>query len=127
MGWVLRSSELAAERLESRRVFVVPIHVLKQSAQLCERVTIQASVLLDAVLRPCAQLVEGPAGLGHADHRHIKVAALGHRLQRGKDLLVREIARGPEEHERVGMCIAHLSACPQAGTSWTALSTWPPN
>ena len=69
---VLCASELTSERLEGRRVFVVPVDVAKQSVQLCERVTVQAAVLLDAVLRPRAQLVEGPAGLGHADDRHIE-------------------------------------------------------
>ena len=79
---VLCASELAPERLEGRRVFVVPVDVAKQSAQLVERGTVEAAVLLDAVLRPRAQLVERPAGLGHADDRHVEVAALGHRLQR---------------------------------------------
>ena len=116
---VLRASELASERLEGRRIFVVPVDVAKQSAQLVERGTVQAAVFLDAVLRPRAQLVEGPAGLGHADDRHVEVAALGHRLQRRKDFLVGQIARGPEKHERVGVCVAHRqSSCPQAVTSW---------
>ena len=70
---VLGAAELAPERLEGRRVFVVPVDVAKQSAQLGERGTVQAAVLLDAVLRPRAQLVEGPAGLGHADDRHVEV------------------------------------------------------
>ena len=63
--------------------------------------------------RPRLELVEIPARLGHADHRHVEVAALHHRLQRREDLLVGQIARGAEEHQRVGMsrrswCV-HLS------------------
>ena len=123
---VLCASELAAERLKGRRVLIVAVDVLKQSGQFGERRTVQASVLLDAFLRPRAQLVERPARLGHADDRHSEVAALGHRLQRGEDLLVCQIARRPEEHERVGVCVAHLHHLLTRGTSW-AFSTCPPN
>jgi hypothetical protein len=98
----------ASERLERRRLSVVAVDVSKQSAQLRERVPVQPPVLLDALLRARAQLVEGPARLGDADDRHVEVAALGHRLQRGEDFLVRQIARRPEKHQRVGVCVAHL-------------------
>ena len=109
MRGVLCAAERASDRLEGRRVLVVAVNILKQSAQLVERLTDQSSaVLLDALLRARAQLIEGPAGLGYTDDRHVEVAALGHRLQRGKDLLVGQIARGSEEYERVGMCVAHL-------------------
>ena len=104
---LLGAAERLPERREGRRIFVVPVDVAKQARQLVERVTVQPAVLLDAVLRARAQLVERPAGLGHADDRHVEVAALGHRLQRGKDLLERQIARRAEEHERVGMCVGH--------------------
>ena len=115
---VRRAAELAPERRKGRRVLVVPVDVLKQSAQLVERGTVEAAVLLDALLRPRAQLVERPAGLGHADDRHVETATLGHRLQRGEDLLVGQIARRPEKHERVGMCVAHRHPRAQAVTSW---------
>ena len=49
------------------------------------------------------QLLEVPAALGHADDRHIEVAALDHRLQRREDLLVRQIAGGAEEDQGVGV------------------------
>ena len=62
-----------------------------------------AAVLLEAVARPGLELVEVPAGLGHADHRHVEVAALHHRLQRREDLLVGQVAGGAEEHQRVGV------------------------
>ena len=70
------------------------------------------AVLLEAVARPRLELVEVPAGLGHADDRHVEVAALDHRLQRRKDLLVSQIARRAEENQRVGMGFSHgRSSC----------------
>ena len=77
--------------------------------QLLVRI-VQAGMLLQALACPLLQVVKGPPALGDADHRHLEVAALGHRVQCGKDLLERQIARGPEKHERVGMCLGHR--CP---------------
>ena len=57
--------------------------------------------------RPGLELVEVPAGLGHADDRHVEVAALHHRLQRREDLLVGQIAGGAEEDQGIGMGVAH--------------------
>ena len=105
-----RGAELAAERRERRRVRVVPIDIAELRTQLCEGITVEPAILLDAVLRPRAQLVERPAGLGHADDRDVERAAPGHRLQRGEDFLVRQIARGPEEDERVGLRAIHRGA-----------------
>ena len=64
-------------------------------------------MLLQALAAPGPELIEGPAGLGHADHRHVEVAALDHRLQRREDLLVGEIARGAEEDAGVGVTSHH--------------------
>ena len=52
-------------------------------------------------LRTRLQLFEVPASLGDADDRHIEVAALDHRLQRRKDLLVRQVAGRAEENESI--------------------------
>jgi len=40
--------------------------------------------------------------MGDTDHRDTKGASFDHRVERGKDHLVREIARRTEEHERIG-------------------------
>jgi len=55
----------------------------------------------DALASPCAQLVDAPVVFGDADHRHVQIAPAGKRLQRGKDLFVRQIARGAEKDECV--------------------------
>jgi hypothetical protein len=39
--------------------------------------------------------------MGYTDHGNIERASLGHFIQGGKDLLVRQIASGTEEDERV--------------------------
>ena len=75
-------------------------------------------MLLEAVAARAPELVEVPAGLGDADHRHVEVAALDHRLQRREDLLVREVAGRAEEDQRVGVGVAHgvlFSACLAGG------------
>ena len=112
VGGMRRVSELASQRLEGCRVPVVAVDVAKQARQLGERGPVQAAVLLDALLRPRAQLVEGPAGLGDTDDRYLELSALRHRLQRGKDLLVRQIAGRPEEYKRVRMCVDHGDLLP---------------
>ena len=58
-------------------------------------------------MRRASKLIEVPTGLGHADDRHVEVAALHHRLQRREDLLVGQIAGGAEEDQGVGMGIVH--------------------
>ncbi len=101
------AGELAAQRRERRRIAVVAVDVAQPGAQPGEGVAVQPAVFLDAVLRPRPQLVERPARLGHADDRHVQLPAPGHRLERRKDLLERQIAGGSEEHQRIGSNLAH--------------------
>ena len=61
------------------------------------------------------QLLARPGRPRDADHRHVELAAPRHRLQRGKDLLVGEIAGDAEEDQRVAAAgVAHF------------FSAWPP-
>src|SRR5262249_55993240 len=82
-------------------------------------------VVLEAVLGPGLELLEVPARLGHADDRHVQVAALLHRLKRREDLLVREVSGRAVEHERVGA--QGFGGHPAALLSAGAFSTCPPN
>ena len=104
--------------LERGRIVVVAVHVAQQARQLGEGRRVEAAVLLDAVLRPRLELVQGPARLGHADHRRLQVAAADHRLQRREDLLVRQVARGAEEDQGVGVGVAHRGS--------SVARYWPP-
>ncbi len=103
----LGRAEILAEGLEGRRRLVVTVDVAEQAAELGEGRLVDAAVLFEAVASPCLEAVEVPAGLGHADDGHGKVAVLDHRLQRREDLLVGEVAGRAEEHQCVGMGSAH--------------------
>src|SRR5262249_7073711 len=63
----LRGTELLAYGLERRRVPVVTVDVTQQARQRIERTGIEAAMLLDAVARAGAQLVQAPSGFGDAD------------------------------------------------------------
>jgi thiamine pyrophosphate-dependent acetolactate synthase large subunit-like protein len=54
-------------------------------------------MFLKAVAGPIAKLVEGPARFRHANHRHVKVASLQHRLERRKNLLVGQVSSAPKK------------------------------
>src|SRR5438445_3679437 len=96
----LSAVDFLAERLEGRRVCIVAVDIPQQTAQLLESRSIDSAVFLEAVERPGSELVEVPASLGNADDRYIEMAAFEHRLQRGKDFLVGQIARCAEEDQR---------------------------
>ena len=106
MGGPLRRAERGADGLKRGRVIVVAVHIAQQAAQPVTRRRIDAPVVLEAVTGPGPELVEVPAGLGHADDRHVEMAAFRYRLQRREDFLIGEIARGPEEHQ--GICMGHV-------------------
>jgi hypothetical protein len=100
--------------------------------QLGESIGVGAAVLLQAVTRAFAQLIERPASAGHTDDRHVQLTTPGHRLQRRKDLLVSQIAGGAEENQRIrtGCChrlaflmasSAHRGGVARAMTIMTAL------
>ena len=74
---------------------------------------------------PRAKLVEGPAGFGNTDHRHVESAAFHHGLKGRENLLVRQVSRGAEKNETVRMGICH-DASSQAAVS-PDFSRWPPN
>ena len=75
-------------------------------------------VALDALLHVRAELLQRPLRARHADDGHVEVPALRQRLERGEDLLVREIAARAEEDEAVGAGRAHAPG---------SRSRWPPN
>ena len=111
-------------RLKRGRVVVVAVDIAQQAAQLVERRGIEPAVLLDAVAGPGPELVEIPAGLGHADDRHVEMAALHHRLQRRERSSCRPgrpWRRRTPVHLQTASCIVWLSVI-AAG-----FSRWPPN
>ncbi len=107
VGRPLSGTELLADGLKGSRILVIPVHVMEQAAQLVESGGIESAVLFKTVLGAGPELVELPAGLGHADDRHLEMAALQHRLQGWKNLLVGQISGGPKENQGIGMGHAH--------------------
>ena len=114
--WALRRAEFAAQGLKGREVVVVAIDVAQQAIKFAERNFVDAAVLDDALAGTGAELIDVPARLGDADHRHIQAARFGECLERGENLLVRQITGGAKEHEGIGMGRVH-----QCGSLLSAL------
>ena len=96
---------------------VVAVDVPQGPAELLEGggVVDPPAVGLDRVAGPLDQVIDGPRRRGHADNGDIEVAPLGHGVERGKDLLVGQVAGGPEEDEGVGLrCRGAVHAAPPA-------------
>src|SRR5262249_32350923 len=87
---------------ERRLIAVVAVDVSQAAREGGERRLVEAAVLGHARLRTVEQLRQHPARLRDADDGKGQSAALRHRLQRRKNLLLGEIPRGAEEHERIG-------------------------
>src|SRR5262249_20745132 len=102
-----RSVELVTDRLERRGIVVVTIDVTQQPTQRVEGDGVGHAVFDDTVVCPGPQLFERPTSFCYADDRHTQMASPDHRMQRRKDLLVGEVARGAEEHQGVRSGIAH--------------------
>ena len=104
---VLGRAELAADGVEGGVLGVVAIDVAQKSGELFPGVGVEAAVGFDAAARALLELVQCPAGLGDTHHRHVEGATLHHGLQRGKDLLVREISGSAEEYQCVRRLLRH--------------------
>jgi hypothetical protein len=61
------------------------------------------------------QLIERPSRLGNTDDRYIESFVTNQSLQRGKNLLVGEVARGTKENDRIGGRVAHSRGFPGRG------------
>src|SRR5262249_8956341 len=110
-----------ADRGERAGVPVVTVHVAHGLGELLERVLVvdATAVLLDAVVTSLAEVVDGPLRRRRPDHRDREMTALGKGVERGKDLLVGEVARCAEEDQRVRVLGSGVHHCP--------FSMWPPN
>ena len=98
----LRLPQLLAKLREGVQVVVVPVDITQQAHQLFECSLIDAAMFLQAVLRASLQLIQIPPGLRHADDGQIEAFVAHQALQRGKNLLVRQIARGAKKNQCVG-------------------------
>src|SRR5215469_5743315 len=89
--------ERFVDRLKGGGISIVAIHIPQPCTQLLERWSIDSTVFLETLVGPRPELFEGPTSFGHADDRHVQVAAFEHGLQRWEDFLIGQIARGAKE------------------------------
>ena len=91
---------------EGRAVLGSIVHRANGFVYRCRNDSDYSMLLMEGAVReltgyPASDFTDGLqrsyAGLCHADPRHGERAALHHRLQRRKDLLVGQIARGSKE------------------------------
>jgi hypothetical protein len=59
-------------------------------------------MMLKTITSPRSKLIDRPTCLCHSDHGHIQMIALQHRLQRGEDFFIRQIARGSVKNKGIG-------------------------
>src|SRR5215470_7764754 len=93
--------ELFTQRREGSHILIVSVDVTQQAKQFLKSYRINSAVLFQAVFSPRTKLIEVPSGLGNADHRHVEMAALHHRLKCGKDLLISKVASRAEEYQSI--------------------------
>jgi hypothetical protein len=104
---VLGVAELLADLVEGVDVVVVAVDVSEALHEDGIADGVDPSVRLKALAGVDLELVEVPAGLSDADDAHVELAAFGEALKRREDLLVGEIARGPEEDKCVRCDLIH--------------------
>ena len=116
MQGALRITQRRSQRDIGVRAVVVALDVLQPRCQLGERCLVHGPTLLHAASRVGAKPLQRPRGARHADHRHEQLFPEGHRVERGENLLEREIPCRPEEYQRVRSVRIHapalFSACP---------------
>jgi hypothetical protein len=68
---------------------------------------VKQAVIDKALFRALAKFVIAHRGARDSDDRHFQMAAPGHGEERGKDLLVGEVAGGAEQHQRIRLRFTH--------------------
>jgi len=104
---VRSTAELLAERGVGGRSAVVAADVVKPLLELREDRLVEAVVLLDALTGARPKLLDRPIGSGDPGDGHLEATPPFHRIESGENLLVNEVAGGPEEDEGVGVRNVH--------------------
>src|SRR5215813_14366803 len=113
-GWngkIVRRSASIFEFLpksgKGRQVLIVAVNVTQQAQQFGKGHGVNAAVFFQAVFGPGTKLLQIPSGFGNTDYGNVEVSTLCHRLQRGENLLVCEIAGSSKENQRIRLRISH--------------------
>jgi len=104
---IFRAAQFLANVGKRLRILIVPVNVPKFADELGKAYGVDSSVLFDAVLRSRFELFKIPARLGHANYGPNQLSSLCQLLQRGKDLLVSEVAGSAKKDQSVGMRLIH--------------------
>ena len=80
---------------------VIAVDVLQAGHEAGKCIRLEPSVLLEAFLHACLQLIEAPSGPGHDDHRHIQVTSARQRLKGREDLFECQVARRSKKYQCV--------------------------
>ena len=102
---------------------VVAARIAQECREPGERRLVHAAVLLQALPGAGTEVVVAPVVSRDADDGEVQTFIADEALQRGEDLLVREVAGGAKEDEGVGVAGAHRPAV----SSGLSFSRWPPN
>ena len=101
MQRMLSGTELLAQFGEGLGITIVAINVLQSGDQFREAYRIQAAIVFNAVFCPLLKLLQLPSGFGHSDYRDFQLSVYGEFLQSRKNLLLRQVAGGSEEYQRI--------------------------
>src|ERR1019366_116258 len=105
------TTQRALYRRERLRIIIVPAHVLEQGQKMVEgTLAVDTARSFYAFCHALVQTGQAPLREGDADYRDPKGAAFHHRIKRRKNHFVGEIARHPEEYQRVRMGGFHQSS-----------------
>ena len=121
-----RVSELASQRVEGLDVVVRTLHVAQPRREVLDRRALDDAGSREALASALAEAVE-VSRTGHADDRQVEALVAGQAEECREDLLEGQVARRPEEHERVGSlgghapslsepdCVSRVSRSPPLG------------
>src|SRR5580658_7107484 len=87
---------------------IVSTYILEERQEVFERaLVIHSARSLDAVRDPLVQALHTQLREGDADYGNFERASLDHRIKCREDHLMGQVARHPEEHQRVRMGLGH--------------------
>ena len=102
VGGPARGTKHLAKLREGGGILIIAVDILQQAGQFCEGSIVHAAVLAETIVGALLKLFQRPARFRHANHRHIQFAVEHHLLQRGKNLLVGQVAGSAKKYQCIG-------------------------
>ena len=109
-----------ADPVERRGLVRVATDVSQARQESAEGLVVRGAQFLDRGAGVRAQVGIGPFGAPGPDHRHFEQHVTFQPVERGERLVVREIARDPEDHQGVGWAsVGHVARDPPGAVTAT--------